>query len=511
MTKARAAVLLIALAAAARSGAAPLPARSAERIADGPLGVDLSDLDAQAPGSTQTAAVAQLYAGAGVKWARVRARPDVAASTETDAGADSVLSALFDAGVKALLTLDGPAPTADAASTPTFSGAPPWWPAWAAAEARRERGAVSAWQLWSDPPAAWGAGGAADYGAFAKSVAAALRRDVPAPFVVLGPTPLADGDFARAAAAAAADADGSIDAVAVAGAVDAARLAPLRAALAHDAARAPQVWAWVDAAGADDDSPVLRAKRLARAAVLALASGASRVFLPRERAAEAGGPDAGPGEGPPFVVLRSLTALFDERVSASASVSASFQGAPPDLRTAAFMTRRGEPILAFWRDAPPVEDDAGTPVVLSLTAPVTDPTLIDPLSGQSAPLGSGTLTMVAVRARDYPQFVTSASVLKNVAPVLLVESDTYAFPNPVTGGGTAVLRFSVTRPVDAKVEIFTANHELIRSAAIRAVAGRNSFEWDASNAADGVYEWRVSADGQELVRRLVVARRPAAP
>ncbi|NNN05375.1 MAG: hypothetical protein HKL90_05700 [Elusimicrobia bacterium] len=511
MTHTRAAALLVVLTAAVRAGAVPLPVRSAERIADGPLGVDLSDLDVEAPGSTQTAAVAQLYAGAGIKWARVRARPDVAASTETDSGADAVLSALFDDGVKALLTLDGPAAAADAASTPTFSGAPPWWSAWAAVEARRERGAVSAWQVWGGPLRSWSQSDAAAYGSFAKSAAAALRRDAPTAFVVLGPIDLGDAAFTRAAAAAAEDVDGGVDAVAVSGAVDAARLAPLRAALAHDAARAPQVWASITETGADDDPPILRAKRLARATVPALASGASRVFLPRERAAEVGGPDAGPGEGPPFVVLRSLAALFDDRVSASSSVSATFQGAPPDLRTAAFMTRRGEPILAFWRDAPPVEDDAGTPVVLSLTAPVTDPTLIDPLSGQSSPLGSGTLTMVAVRARDYPQFVTSASVLKNVAPVLLVESDTYAFPNPVTGGGTAVLRFAVTRPVDAKVEIFTANHELIRSAAIRAVAGRNSFEWDAGNAADGVYDWRVSADGQELVRRLVVARRPAAP
>lgn len=510
MTNVRAAALLVVL-AAVRAGAVPLPARSAERIADGPLGVDLSDLDAEAPGSTRTAAVAQMYAGAGVKWARVRARPDAAASTSTDAGADSVLSALFDDGVKALLTLDGPIPAADAASTPTFSGAPPWWPAWATGEARRERGAVSAWQVWGEPSAAWGPGGAAVYGAFAKSVAAALRRETPTAFVVLGPVALEDAAFTRAAAAAAADVDGGVDAVSVSGPVDAPRLAPLRAALAHDAARAPQVWAAVVESGADDDPPILRAKRLARAAVLALASGASRVFLPRERAAEVGGPDAGPGEGPAFVVLRSLATLFDERVSVSGSVSATFLGAPPDMRTAAFMTRRGEPILAFWRDAPPIEDDAGAPVVLTLTAPLTDPTLIDPLSGQSAPLGSGTLTMVSVRARDYPQFVTSASVLKNVAPVLLVESDTYSFPNPVTGGGTAVLRFAVTRPVDAKVEIFTANHELIRSAAIRAVAGRNSFEWDAANAADGVYEWRVSADGQEIVRRLVVVRRPAAP
>jgi hypothetical protein len=514
-TKILLAVLLAAAAARARAGT--LDARAASRIADSALGVDLAGLEKGAAVSTRTAALVDLYAQAGVKWARVRPEwADVETSTGVydDADVDALVQRLFDRGVKVLMTLDGRGQKlyADGAAPTAADGALEPWLAWVSSMTARYQTAVTAWQVWDEPARDWSPeASTAAYSALFRPTADAIRAARPGAVVLLGGADDADRDFLRGAVAAD---EGLADAIDVRlpadeGAEEHARaFKSLRVLLSSAAFPVPAIWIGADAArpdaaedsGAEPESAAVRAKRLARAEVLALAEGAARRFSPPLL-------DRPGGEPIPetLTVLRSLAVLFDDRAAASLSLTASFKGAPKGLVSASFETQSGAPLLAFWSEATLGEDDAGRPAVASLSQPVRDPVLVDPLSGETTSLGSGTLTTLSVPVRDYPLIVTAASVLKEAATALLVSEETEAFPNPVRGGEKVSLRYFLTEPAPVTIEIFTSRRELLRAATFPAPAGRGVWTWSADVGA-GTYYWRVSARGQSLVGKLVVLR-----
>ncbi len=468
--------------------AAPLAARSAAASADSSVGVDAAVFDAES--STGAAAALALYAAAGVKWARVSAGPAEAGAPSADPAAEPMLEQAFVGGQKTLLALRG----ADA-------GEPTAWVDWAGAQAASARGSASAFEIDADSPT-WGADAAAFAALARRGAAKALAAD-PGAEIALGFSGRERGEFARAAAVAAADAAR----IAVLRGDDGA-VAALRAALGRDMVRPDQAWV-VLPAPPQDESRAVRAKRMLVGVVSALGGGAARVFFARDRGAEAADPSD--GQDPFWNAARSLADLFGDGVSATSSARLQAQGAVPGFSQAAFMTRRGEPVLAFWSGAAPSDDGVETPVVLSLTAPINDPVLVDPLSADARPLGSGTQTVVSARAADYPRFVTAASVLRAQAASLIVAEQVKSIPEVSLGDGPVELRFTTTAPADAAVEVFTERRELLRRFPVRAVAGRNSVEWDAQHYGDGVYYWRVSAGGEEVVRRVVVARARATP
>jgi hypothetical protein len=509
-------LLLAALLASAPARAAMIPPRSAAQIPDSTLGVDLAGFGKDAAVSTRTAAAAALYADAGVKWARVRPRwAEVEASTGVyrDADVDALVLSLFDRGVKVLMTLDGAGQElyADGAAPTAADGALGPWRDWVAHMAGRYRWTVSAWQIWDEPARAWSpAPNAADYAALFAVSADAIRAARPGAFVVLGGASAAESDFLRAAVSATSGRADAIDMRLPAEAdarADERALAVAGGILAKADLPAPALWLGPDDplpaadSASDAASSILRAKRLARLEIRALAAGAARRFV---------APDAAVGRDAPsedsLTVLRTLAALFDDRVSPSSYLRASFVGAPTSLVVDSFVSQSGAPLAAYWADGAFGEDsDDGRTAVATLSLPVLNPVLVDPLTGLVAPLGSGTLTTVSVPVRDYPLIIAAAAHLKEAASSLIVPDETEALPNPVRGGETVSFRFLLTESAPATIEIFTERGELLRKVDVVAREGRGSWDWTADVGA-GRYYWRLTARGQSLVRNLVVVR-----
>jgi hypothetical protein len=504
---------------AARARADVVDARPAERIPDSALGADFAGWETDAAVSTRAAALVDAYAGAGVKWARVLVEwsaVETSTGVRDDADVDALIQALFDRGVKVLMTLDGRGQKlyADGSSPTAENGALAPWLAWVSSTTARYATAVSAWQVWDRPDRDWKPDiSSAAYAALFRPTADAIRAARPGAVVLLGGVADANREFLRGAAAAVDGRADGFDLRRTAGGDSSDALQAVnsvRDLLATGLVPRPAVWIGPDSAvpAADADGPdappaesaTVRAKRLARADVLALAAGAARRFAAPDLDAASGAPSPAA-----LTVLRSLAALFDDRVAGSASLTASFNGAPPGLLVFPFATRSGVSVLAFWRGGAPSEDDPGRPAVLSLSQPVRDPVLLDPLSGEVSPLGSGTLTTVSVPVRDYPLLVTGAAVLNEAASVVLVPAETEAFPSPVRGGEDVSVRYFLTRPASVAIEIFTSRRELLRSTVISAPVGRGEWKWTADVGA-GAYYWRVTAAGQSLVGRIEVLR-----
>jgi|GEM_PF-2610248 len=507
-------LLLVWIAAVpSRVRAAVVDARDAARISDSAFGVDLAGIETGAAASTTTAALLDVYARNGVKWARVRASwAAVETSTGVDetADLDALVAPLFDRGIKVLLALDGAGQKlyADGAPPTGANGALAPWLSWVGRMSARYAGTAAAWQVWDDAKRDWpAAAGTADYSALLRASDSAIRAHVPAAVVVLGGAPGSDlsflgallaGDDGRVRAAYVRP-EAGLDARARSREIDA-----LQSVLAAAPLPRPALWLGAsttqEAAGEDAPSATIQAKLLAREEIAALSAGAARRFAAPLPVAPGGAPLQ-----EPLTVLRTLAALFDDGVAVSDSVRAAFTNAPRSLVSAAFATRSGVPLIAFWSDDAPTDDDPGRQASLSLSQPVLNPVLVDPLGGETRPLGSGSLTTVSVPVRDYPQFVTAASVLKDAAAVLIVPEETDASPASVRVGEKIAFRFDLTAPASATIDLFTARHELLRTQTVDAAAGPGSWEWTA-DVGPGAYYWRLTVRGQTLVGRFEVAR-----
>ena len=174
------------------------------------------------------------------------------------------------------------------------------------------------------------------------------------------------------------------------------------------------------------------------------------------------------------------------------------------FQTAAFTTRGGA-IVAYWVGLEAVDSFADKSVSVSLPSPITDPILIDPVAGTYSTLGSGPVGSFTLRVQDYPLILTSGSALENASPPLILAEETYNYPNPVRSARTT-LRFYLTRSEGVTLEIYNSARALVHSSAVHGAVGRNVYTWDAGNAANGVYYWKVTAGGQSVVKKILVLK-----
>ena len=213
---------------------------------------------------------------------------------------------------------------------------------------------------------------------------------------------------------------------------------------------------------------------------------------------------------PSGTALQTLASLFDDRVGLADNFSATFSGPAAQssaFESASFMTEGGVPIVAYWlgQGQAPVDSFSPLSANVTLSESLQDPIIIDPLFGTYASAGSGKMTTLSLTVSDYPLILTSSSALGKTSSQILVEDETYNFPNPVRGSQTS-LRYYLSQPSDVKIELFNSSHALIHSDHVSSPAGRNVYTWDVGRVANGVYFWRVTAGGQSVIKKVLVLR-----
>jgi hypothetical protein len=214
-------------------------------------------------------------------------------------------------------------------------------------------------------------------------------------------------------------------------------------------------------------------------------------------------------EKPAMTALRTLTAIFDDRVSPAPSLSANFtQGSLSAPEWAAFRsfkyaTRGGVPVIVYWFGTPTTDSLSDRTVSLSLSAGVPDAVLVDPLTGAYSSLGTG--QNFTVRAQDYPLVLTSQSALDKSTNQVLVADETYNYPNPARGDAT-YLRYYLNQPADVTIDIFNSSRQKVFTNSFHAGAGRGVLPWSLSGVANGVYFLKITAGDESVFKKILVLR-----
>ncbi|MBI4054943.1 MAG: T9SS type A sorting domain-containing protein [Elusimicrobia bacterium] len=215
---------------------------------------------------------------------------------------------------------------------------------------------------------------------------------------------------------------------------------------------------------------------------------------------------------PAFVPLKTIAAIFDDRVGVAGNYSADFRNVDmtasewTSFQSAAFLSQGQIPLIAYWVGLAAADSFPNRSVEVHLPTNLADPILIDPLDGTWTRVGpGGSAASLTLRVQDYPLILTSLSVLAKSSAQILLAEETYNYPNPVRGDKT-FLRFYLTQASDVTIEIYTPAHERIHSTKISGIAGRNVYPWGLGSVANGVYFWKISVSDQSLVKKILVLR-----
>lgn len=210
-----------------------------------------------------------------------------------------------------------------------------------------------------------------------------------------------------------------------------------------------------------------------------------------------------------YAQLITVTVPVDTSIDLSAVIGFPFPAVIVTINTLTLGVPSGLPIGIFGQTNPGTGiinggangciDLAGTPTTSGQYV-INIPTTLNVTVPQSVPVIGGTAQTLPGVPVPY-----NLQILSNVA-VTPGNTDGFSLsqslPNPTSGA--TVIRYSVTAPSDMRLEVMSVAGQVVYVAEQKAVSGDQTFRFDASRLAPGMYLYRISDGHHSLARKMVV-------
>ena len=89
-------------------------------------------------------------------------------------------------------------------------------------------------------------------------------------------------------------------------------------------------------------------------------------------------------------------------------------------------------------------------------------------------------------------------------PLIMPPDLVYCYPNPVSSGEMAHLRFSLLSNSEIEVSVFDALGSSVESFSERLLSGENEITWDVGSYVSGLYFCRIVAKTDQLTETQIV-------
>jgi Secretion system C-terminal sorting domain len=212
--------------------------------------------------------------------------------------------------------------------------------------------------------------------------------------------------------------------------------------------------------------------------------------------------------GQAYAQLITVTVPTDTSIDLSSVIGFPFPAVTVTINTLTLGVPSGLPIGIFGQTTPGTGiinggangciDVAGTPTTSGQYV-INIPTTLNVTVPMSVPVIGGTAqTLPQVPVPYNIQVLSNVSVSPATAGFTLAQS----LPNPTSG--STVINYAVSTPSDVQLEVMSISGQVVFAAVQKAVSGEQSFRFDASKFAPGMYLYRLSDGTHTLTRKMVV-------